>query len=119
MTDLSGNTVTANKYFNIICSAQANPPAKYRFYREQESLFNTSEGGNAGVYETSVSARMDKVIYSCIPFNDYGDGPPKMITVEVHCKYTYVLKLIIIKCIIASYKTFDCAKATSRSGKSE
>jgi len=42
MTDLSGNTVTANTYFNIICSAQANPPAKYRFYREQESLFNTS-----------------------------------------------------------------------------
>jgi len=58
------------------------------------------QGGNAGVYKTSVSTRINKVIYSCIPFNDYGDGPSKMITVEVHSKYSYVFKLIIINVLL-------------------
>ena len=70
--------------FSITCSAQANPPAKYRFYKEEESLFNTTNGSDAGTYTTSVGERVSQVNYSCTPFNEYGDGPKEMITITVN-----------------------------------
>ena len=80
-----------NTDFNLICSAQANPPAKYRFYKEQESLFNTTTGSNVAEHTTSVTERINQVQFSCTPFNDlYGDGPTDTITVTVHCEYTTV-----------------------------
>ena len=90
-TDLSTNltelTVTVGTSFNLNCSAQANPPAKYRFYKEQERLFNSTAGGGLAVHTTSVSERIPQVTYTCTPFNDFGDGPTETITVMVHCKY--------------------------------
>ena len=71
-----------NTSFTITCSAQANPPAKYRFYKEEESLFNTTNGRDAGTYTTSARERVSQVNYSCTPFNEYGDGPNVAITVN-------------------------------------
>jgi len=84
---LPKNTVAVNASFNLTCSAQANPPAKYRFYKEEEILFTTTSGGYLAVYTTSVKERIKQVPYSCTPFNDFGDGPTETITVTVHCKY--------------------------------
>ena len=87
---LTNQTVVINTTFNITCSAQANPPAKYRFFREQQSLFTTSAGSNLAVYTTSVNDKIKQVTYSCTPFNDYGDGPTETVTVTVHCKYIFL-----------------------------
>lgn len=81
--ELSSVYVVVNVSFSITCSAQANPPAKYRFYKEQGSLFNTTTGSNSGTYTTSVGERVSQVNYSCTPFNEYGDGPKEMITITV------------------------------------
>ena len=77
------NCAVVNATINITCSAQANPPAKYRFYKEQESLFNTTTGSDAGTYTTSAGERVRQVNFGCIPFNEYGDGPKEMITITV------------------------------------
>ena len=87
---LNNNTVVINTSFNLTCSAQAKPPAKYRFLREQQSLFNTTTGNNTAVYATSVSERIKQVTYNCTPFNDYGDGTTQTITVTVLCKYPFL-----------------------------
>lgn len=84
----SVNSVTLNKTFNISCSAQANPAAKYRFYKNQEVLNGTS-GKDIAVIPTFVRERVLKVNYSCTPFNEFGDGPTKVISVSVLCKYQY------------------------------
>ena len=86
-TNLTNNTVVVNENFNLTCEAQANPLAKYRFYREQESLFNTTVGKNSDHYTTAVSERKNQVDFSCTPFNYIGDGPTDTVTVKVHCKY--------------------------------
>jgi len=87
---LTNNTVVINTSFNLTCSAQANPSAKYRFLREQQSLFTTTNGSSLATYTTSVNERMKQVTYSCTPFNEYGDGPTETITVTVLCKYTFL-----------------------------
>jgi len=86
-TNLTNSTVVVNENFNLICQALANPRAKYRFYKGQESLFNTTVGKNSDHYTTSVSERINQVDFSCTPFNYIGDGPTHTIPVNVHCKY--------------------------------
>ena len=81
----SVNTVRLNTTFNLNCSAQANPPASYRFSRGQESLGSISVGNT---FETYVVERTSQVKYSCTPFNHFGDGQTVMIQVEVYCKYS-------------------------------
>ena len=83
-TNLPDNTVVVNTTFSVTCSAQANPAAKYRFYKGKEYLNDTN---NDAVITTSVSERVKLVNYSCIPFNFYGDGTTGVVTVIVHCKY--------------------------------
>jgi len=46
-TNLTDSTVVVDENFNLICQAKANPLAKYRFYKGQESLFNTTVGKNS------------------------------------------------------------------------
>ncbi|CAH3176467.1 unnamed protein product, partial [Porites lobata] len=75
----SANIVSLNTPFNLSCSTQANPPARYRFYRGQESLRNISVGNT---FETSVVQRTSQVNYACTPFNHFGDGKTKVIAVE-------------------------------------
>jgi len=87
---LTNNTVVINTSFNLTCSAQANPVAKYRFLRQQQSLFSTAVGSSVSVYTTSVTERIKQVTHSCTPFNDYGVGPTQTITVTVLCKYTFL-----------------------------
>jgi len=83
-TNASDDTVVMGASFTLNCSAQANPPAKYRFYREQESFYNSTVGRTYEVLSTSVKERKSPVIYRCIPFNEYGDGPTQKINVIVH-----------------------------------
>ncbi|XP_066024492.1 myoblast growth factor receptor egl-15 isoform X2 [Pocillopora verrucosa] len=80
-TNLTDNSVPVNETFNITCSAQANPPAKYRFYKGNEYI---NSADNNAVIATSVSERVKMVNYSCIPFNFYGNGTKKAIAVTVH-----------------------------------
>jgi len=87
-TNLTNNAVVVNKNFNVICQAQANPLAKYRFYKGQKSLFNTTVGKNSDHFTTAVSERINQVDFSCTPFNYFGDGATDTILVKVHCKYT-------------------------------
>lgn len=83
----ANNIAVVNTSFNITCSTNANPPAAFRFYRDGMSLFNTATGSNVAVHETSISERRSPVSYSCIPFNEYGNGPTTTITVTVHCEF--------------------------------
>ena len=75
-----------------MCNAVANPAAQYRLYKEDESMANITAGSqNIGLYTTSVSERVNQVVYKCIPFNSFGDGPTKTITVTVHCEWKICL----------------------------
>ena len=91
-TDFSTNLTNAaslNETFYLMCRADANPAAEYRLYKEDESIANITAGSqNIGLYATSVSERVNQVVYKCIPFNSFGDGPTETITVTVHreCK---------------------------------
>lgn len=90
-TDLRGDSVIANTTIKISCRAQANPAAKYQFYKNQVSLKNDTTGSDVSVITTSVSDRIKQVNYSCIPFNKFGAGPTKVITLTVLCKYFYTV----------------------------
>ncbi|XP_068686471.1 uncharacterized protein [Montipora foliosa] len=79
-TNLTNNTVNLNESFILICNADANPAATFRLYREQEILQEHSNG----TYLTFVSTRTKQVTYTCIPFNDFGDGLSKTINVTVY-----------------------------------
>ena len=87
-TNLTNNTVLVNKTFSITCSAQANPPAKYQFYRGNEYI---SGADNNAVIITTVPERVKMVNYSCIPVNSRGNGTQGAVAVTVHCKYLIVL----------------------------
>ena len=87
-TSLVGQSVNVNTNFDITCSAQANPPAKYRFYKDQDNFVNDTTGSHVSVITTSVNERIKQVNYSCTPFNDFGDGPTEELTLKVLCKYT-------------------------------
>jgi len=80
-TNLTNNTVAVNEGVMLTCNAQANPPAEYRFY---DSLSNSTVAGSSAMYTTSVNKRTPQVIYSCTPFNYYGDGLTQITTVTVH-----------------------------------
>ena len=89
----SVNIVYLNTSFDLSCSAQASPPARYRFYRGQESLGNISVGNT---FETSVVQRTSQVSYVCVPFNYFGDGQTVVILVEVYCKYSFWLLCVLV-----------------------
>ena len=86
-TNLTNNVVVVNETFSITCSAQASPPAKYRFYKGNEYI---NGADNDTMIITSVSERARMVKYSCIPFNIYGNGRHGAVAVTVHCKYLIV-----------------------------
>lgn len=82
------NAASLNETFYLMCSAEANPAAKYRLYKGDKIIANITAGSqNIGLYGTSVSDRMKEVVYKCIPFNSFGDGPTKELSVTLHCKY--------------------------------
>ena len=87
-TSLGARSIVVNTSFNITCSSKANPPAKYRFYKDQDNLANDTTGSDISVITTSFNERVKQVNYSCTPFNEFGDGPTDVITVTVLCKYT-------------------------------
>ena len=89
-TNLTNNVVVVNETFSITCSAQANPPAKYRFYKGNEYI---NGADNDAVIITSVNERARMVIFSCIPLNFYGNGTKGALAVTVHCKYLIVWTL--------------------------
>ena len=88
----SVNIVYLNTAFNLSCSAQASPPASYRFYRGQESLGSISVGNT---FTTSVVQRTSQVSYACLPFNYFGDGQTVVIVVEVYCKYSFSFLFVV------------------------
>ena len=76
-----------NESFNITCSSEANPPAMYRFYKNQDNFVNDTTGSDVSVITTSVSEKRKQLNYSCTSFNDFGDGPRDGLTLTVLCKY--------------------------------
>ena len=76
-----------NKSFNITCSSEANPPAKYLFYKDQDNFVNDTTGSDVSVIMTSLSERKKRANYSCTPFNDFGSGPTEELILTVLCKY--------------------------------
>lgn len=70
--------------FNITCSAEANPPAKYSFYDEGRIIPTRNASGNT--YTAVVRNRIKKVIYGCLPHNQLGNGSFKEVEVSVYCK---------------------------------
>ena len=88
VTNLLKNIVNLTGSVNLTCSADANPPAKYRLYREENSLISTTTGQDSFTDSTPVNERIKQVTFSCTPFNDYGDGLTKTTNVTVQCKYT-------------------------------
>ncbi|XP_022798002.1 hemicentin-1-like isoform X2 [Stylophora pistillata] len=80
-TNLTDNTVVVNTTFNVTCSATARPSAKYRFYKGIEFVNDTDSDG---VITTFVNERVKKVDYRCVPYNFYGDGKIRVVTVTVH-----------------------------------
>lgn len=88
LTNLTNATAELNETIYLMSSAEANPAAKYRLYKGNKSIANiTATSQNIGVYATSVSDRVKEVVFKCIPFNSFGDGPTKNVTVTLHCKY--------------------------------
>ena len=86
-TSLTNNVAVVNETFSITCSAHANPPAKYLFYKGNEFI---NDADNDAAIITSVNERAGMVIYSCIPFNIYGNGTRGALAVTVRCKYSIV-----------------------------
>ena len=86
-TNLTNNVVVVNETFSMSCSAQANPPAKYRFYKGNEYI---NGADNDAVIITSIVERARMVNYSCISFNIYGNGTQGALAVTVHCKFLIV-----------------------------
>ena len=81
MINSSNNSVILNKNFSITCSAEGNPPPKYRIFYEERTI-----GHNKSIVTTSVTKRVKQVTFSCEPFNDVGVEPVAKISVEVFCK---------------------------------
>ena len=91
-----------NESFNITCSSEANPPARYLFYKDQDNVVNDTTGSDVSVITTSVSERIKQVNYSCTPFNDFGDGLTDGLTLTVLCKYAISIAIpcftFLLKC---------------------
>ena len=85
MTTLQNNATVVNDTFNVTCTAEANPPAEYMIYKDDMSLINITS--HPAVHETSVTERVNQARYKCVPFNSFGPGREKEITITVHCKY--------------------------------
>lgn len=105
------NAALLNETFYLVCSAEANPAAEFRYYKKDESLANIPAGSqNISLFPTSVNERVKEVTYKCIPFNSFGDGPTKTITVTVHCKYAAICSWLLCGLIVFLY---TCVKLSS------
>ena len=80
-TNTSNNSVIMNETFSITCTAEANPPAKYAIYRDETAIV-----GNNSVVTSSVTGRMKRVTFTCKPYNIYGVGQMRNVSLEVLCK---------------------------------
>lgn len=76
--------VKLNKMFNITCSAEAKPLAKYSFYDGGRIISARNMSGNT--YTAVVKNRIKKVIYGCLPRNEFGNGSFKEVELSVYCK---------------------------------
>jgi len=86
------NAASLNEIFYLVCSGEANPGAEYRFYKEDQIVASITPGSqNIGLYPMSVADRVNQVVYKCIPFNSFGDGPTRTINVTVHCECVQML----------------------------
>ena len=99
-TNFSTNLTRAaslNETFHLMCSAVANPAAEYRLYKEDEIVAKITGGSqNIGLYASSVCERVKQVVYKCIPFNSFGDGPLQTLNITMRCKCTECIHLHLI-----------------------
>lgn len=94
---MKNDTVVVNEIIKITCRAEANPPAKYQFYKNLVSLRNDTNGSDVSVITIPVSERIRQVNYSCTPFNDFGTGPTEVKKITVLCKYFYSFMYVILQ----------------------
>ena len=80
-TNTSNNAVAMNETFSIICTAEANPPAKYVIYRDESTIV-----GNNSAVTSSVAERVKRVTFTCKPSNFYGVGQMAHVSLDVVCK---------------------------------
>uniref|UniRef100_A0A8C4GYA2 Ig-like domain-containing protein n=1 Tax=Dicentrarchus labrax TaxID=13489 RepID=A0A8C4GYA2_DICLA len=67
---------------NLTCSSDANPGANYTWYKENQTLFQ----GTEGIHNfTSISSE-DRGIYHCSSENQYGQIMSSPLSVDVQCK---------------------------------
>ena len=85
MISLPNNTAVVNETFSVTCTAEANPPAEYMLFKD--GVYLSSLTTNQSVLMTSVTEKISQVHYKCVPFNHFGRGPEKEITIALHCKY--------------------------------
>ena len=81
-TNTSNNSVIMNETFSIICTADANPPAKYVIYRDETRIVGTNS-----VVTSSVTERVKRVTFTCKPSNLYGIGQMADVSLDVLCKW--------------------------------
>uniref|UniRef100_A0A8C4GFQ9 Ig-like domain-containing protein n=1 Tax=Dicentrarchus labrax TaxID=13489 RepID=A0A8C4GFQ9_DICLA len=67
---------------NLTCSSDANPAANYTWYKENQTLFQGTEGIH---HFTSISSE-DRGIYHCSSENQYGQIMSPPLSVDVQCK---------------------------------
>ncbi|XP_065055821.1 hemicentin-1-like isoform X1 [Rhopilema esculentum] len=78
---LNGSAVT------YTCSARANPPARYRFYKVTGSTVKLVQDSAFAVYWIKKINYADYIGFEatvkCIPYNSFGDGPSRNATVYI------------------------------------
>uniref|UniRef100_A0A671TE53 B-cell receptor CD22 n=1 Tax=Sparus aurata TaxID=8175 RepID=A0A671TE53_SPAAU len=74
---VEGSSVT------LTCSSDANPAAKYTWYKERQKLLR----GQRGIYRFSSISSEDRGNYSCKSENQYGEIMSSSVSVDVQCEY--------------------------------
>ena len=98
-TYLSPNNTTPLLNTSVVfnCTSDALPVAKYRFYRVTgagENEVSTSSSASTGVLVISSIIHPPGsyiVRYKCVPYNMLGDGPDKIVIVDVQGKLILLL----------------------------